>query len=104
MERLIRTRREWPEVGWGTWRILPPGHDAVLALGMRWQGAEVVTMHNVAARQAAVNLRMPGASDDRSWQHILGPRSRGRGPRVEGGTLDLTLGPYEYHWLGRRAA
>ena len=104
MERLIRTRREWPEIGSGAWRILAPGDDAVLALATDWQGGEVVTIHNVAARQAAVRVTMPGASDARRWQHILGPRSRGRGLRVDGGTLDHTLGPYEYHWFGRRAA
>ncbi len=102
MERLIRTRREWPEIGWGTWRILPAGDDAVLALAVHWLGADVVTMHNMAVRDATVQLKMPGASDDRPWQHILGPRSRGRRPRVEGTALDLTLGPHEYRWFGRR--
>jgi len=101
MERLIRTRREWPEIGWGAWRILPAGDDAVLALAMQWQGSDVVSLHNMAARQATVQLKLPG-SPDRPWQHILGPRMRGRGPRVEGAALDLTLGPHGYHWFGRR--
>jgi maltose alpha-D-glucosyltransferase/alpha-amylase len=104
MERLIRTRREWPEIGWGKWRILPAGDDAVLGLAMDWQGGNVVSVHNLASRQANVQLKMPGASDDRPWQHILGPRRRGRGPQVDEGTLDIALGPYEYHWFGRRSA
>ena len=104
MERLIRTRREWPEVGWGTWRILPAGDDAVLALAMDWQDGSVVSIHNIASRRATVQLKMPSASGDRPWRHILGPRRRGRPPRIEEAALDIALGPYEYHWFGRRSA
>jgi len=104
MERLIRTRREWPEIGWGTWRILPAEDDAVLALAMDRQGGNVVSVHNLTSRQANVQLKMPGASYDRPWHYILGPRRRGRGPQVDEGTLDIALGPYEYHWFGRRSA
>ena len=92
------------EIGWGKWRILPAGDDAVLALAMDRQGGNVVSVHNLASRQANVQLKMPGAPDDRPWQHILGPRRRGRGPQVDEGTLDIALGPYEHHWFGRRSA
>ena len=92
------------EIGWGKWSILPAGDDAVLGLAMDWQGGNVVSVNNLASRQANVQLKMPGASDDRPWQHILGPRRRGRGPQVDEGTLDIALGPYEYHWFGRRSA
>lgn len=104
MERLIRTRREWPEIGWGKWRILPAGDDAVLGLATHWQGGDVVSVHNLAARQATVTLKVPGAADERPWQHILGPRRSGRGPQVEGESLEIALGPHEYHWFGRRGA
>ncbi len=102
MERLIRTRREWPEIGWGTWRILPTGDDAVLALAMHWQGGDVVTVHNMAPRGATAQIKLPGKPEDRPWQHIFGPRARGRGPQADAGALDIVLGPHEYHWFGRR--
>ena len=38
MERLFRTRREWPEFGWGDWRLLRTGDDAVIALTAEWDG------------------------------------------------------------------
>jgi len=103
MERLIRTRRQWPEVGWGDWRVLPVGDDAVLAHSLSWEGGDVVGVHNFAGRGAKVRLTMPKPADGASWRHLVGPARRRKPPTVEDGVLDVELGPHEYHWFGRRA-
>ena len=104
IERVIRTRREWPEIGLGAWQILPAGDDAVLAHAMSWEGGDVVAIHNVAGRAVPVRVRMPRPVDGPPWRHLLGSRRSSGRPPVEGGELELTLGPYEYQWYGRRDA
>lgn len=58
MMRLIRTRKECPEIGWGEWRILPTGDDAVLAMLYEWRGNSILTLHNFASepREARLSL------------------------------------------------
>jgi maltose alpha-D-glucosyltransferase/alpha-amylase len=102
MERLIRTRREWPEIGWGSWRVLSTGEDAVLALSMSWHGGDVVAVHNLGGRSVGVRVTLPRRSDGPVWRHLLGARRRGRGPQIDGDVLDANLARYEYHWFGRR--
>ncbi|HSJ45310.1 MAG TPA: alpha-amylase family protein, partial [Euzebyales bacterium] len=45
-ERMIRLRRETPEVGWGDWTILDIGARGLVAIRYDWQGATLVTVHN----------------------------------------------------------
>src|SRR4029450_6473796 len=44
--RMIRLRKQCPEIGWGDWRIVPTGSSAVLAVEDRWRGSTIVCVHN----------------------------------------------------------
>lgn len=46
MVRMIRLRKECPEIGWGSWEILDAGSPHVLAMRYDWRGNSVVTIHN----------------------------------------------------------
>ena len=50
MERLIRRRRECPELGWGAWRCSTQDDPAVFAHRADWDDSTVVAVHNLAAR------------------------------------------------------
>ena len=102
MERLIRRRREWPEIGWGDWRLLRTGDDALLAHATEWMDGQVVAVHNLSGRPVSATIAMPRPPDGGQWQHLVGPASRRRPPAIADGTLELMLEPYEYHWFGRR--
>jgi maltose alpha-D-glucosyltransferase/alpha-amylase len=102
MERLIRTRREWPEIGWGELRLLRTGDDAVLAHALDWMDGQVVAVHNMAGRRAPVRIALPRRADGGEWRHLVGPSARRRPPVVEDNALEMVLRPYEYHWFGRR--
>ncbi|MBA3518858.1 MAG: trehalose synthase [Rhizobiales bacterium] len=52
MQRLIRTRRSCPEIGWGECKVLPTEAASVLALSYHWRGQTVVTAHNLADKPA----------------------------------------------------
>ena len=55
-ERLIRRRRECPEIGFGTMTILDVGADAVFAHRCDWEGATVVAVHELAGEPVSVTL------------------------------------------------
>jgi len=55
MEALARARRECPEIGWGTWTLLPTGDTAILALRHQWRGGSVVTLHNLSRRAREID-------------------------------------------------
>ena len=92
MERLIRRRRECPELGWGRWRLLDPGDPAVFAHAADWEGSTVVAVHNLADRAARARLEPggEGALVDlfEDPQHDL----------VDG-AVELELGPYDARWF-----
>ena len=58
MMRLIRVRKECPEIGWGTWELLDPGDDSILCMRYDWRGNSIVTIHNFAEepREAIIDL------------------------------------------------
>ena len=60
MERLIRRRRECPELGWGEPALLDAGDAAVFAQRSDWEGSTVVAVHNLAGREAARAARGGG--------------------------------------------
>jgi maltose alpha-D-glucosyltransferase/alpha-amylase len=58
--RMIRTRKECPEIGWGTWQIVPTRPASVLAMQYFWRGTSLLCVHNLAARPAEVTLQPEG--------------------------------------------
>jgi maltose alpha-D-glucosyltransferase / alpha-amylase len=101
MERLIRTRREWPEFGWGEARVLPTGDDAVLAHTAEWESGQILAIHNLSGRSVKASIKLPREKERGRWHHLVGP-SRGRAAMPEGDVFAVDLGPYEYHWFGHR--
>jgi len=92
MERLIRRRRECPELGWGESALLDSGDAAVFAQRSDWEGSTVVAVHNLAAREARARLEVggEGALVDLFHDHE---------PELERGEVTLELPPYGAHWF-----
>jgi maltose alpha-D-glucosyltransferase/alpha-amylase len=63
MTRLIRVRKECPEIGWGDWTLLPTGCPQVLAIRYDYRGSSLVVTHNFDEHAHAFWLRpnVPGA-------------------------------------------
>jgi maltose alpha-D-glucosyltransferase/alpha-amylase len=47
-ERIIRMRKEVPEVGWGAFKVLDVGDNSVLGLRYDWRNNSVLFLHNFA--------------------------------------------------------
>jgi trehalose synthase len=89
MERLIRRRKECPEIGWGDFKVIE-ARGPILAHRCDWHGDTVIAVHNLSDKFASVQL----PADDR-WDELidlLGSQN------CKPGT-EMTLNPYGYRWL-----
>ncbi len=68
-ERIIRMRKEVPEVGWGDFEVLSTRNPAVLAIRYDWRNNSVLFVHNLDAipREVAFSTGLRGMlTDDHS--------------------------------------
>jgi len=76
MVRMIRLRKECPEIGWGTWSLLATGVRGVIALCYEWRGNHLVTIHNFDQHPHEIKLRVPGEGGERLVNLIVEDESR----------------------------
>lgn len=55
--RLIRLRKECPEIGWGSWEVLRVDAPTVLAMRYDWRGNSLVVVHNFDNKPHEVSIR-----------------------------------------------
>jgi len=94
-ERLIRRRREVPELGFGTLRVIRNDADAVLSHRCDWDGSAVVAVHNLAAEPCRVRIPIDGVDDVVGCDDLLG-RDR---QELDEPVLQLTIEGYGYRWF-----
>jgi trehalose synthase len=92
-ERLIRLRKETPEVGWGTCTLLEVDAAPVLALRHDWMDRTLVTMHNLGRRPRTVKVPIEGGDHLRDLLRADPPIP------VRGGRATVRLGPHDHRWL-----
>lgn len=100
-ERLMRRRRESPEIGHGRYTPLPTGDPAVLAHRCDWEDRVLVAAHNLAGRSARVDLGKLADDGVEGLTDLFGTRDLAAGPD---GALDLDLEPYGHRWFSVRRA
>ena len=93
MERVIRTRKECPEIGWGDWRLLPrlPAH--VLGIRYVFNGRATIALHNFLDRPVTVTIAVDGRD---SLVNLL---SADTSEADKSGRHRIELEPYGYRWL-----
>jgi trehalose synthase len=97
MARLIRRRRETPELGWGDCRVLTADVGSVLAHRCDWAGGTVVAVHNLAPEPCQVCVDLDAAGDDARLDDLLDDRPAL--DALDGKTVELTLDGYGYRWF-----
>jgi len=93
-ERMIRIRKEVPEIGWGDFAILATGTPKVLAMRYDWRNNSVLFVHNLSpiptevkfGAGAKVGQLVNLLSDDHSTPGASGKHS-------------MMLEPYGYRWF-----
>jgi maltose alpha-D-glucosyltransferase/alpha-amylase len=101
-ERAIRTRKEWPEFGWGEWEVLATRNAKVLAHIATWDGTSAFAIHNFSDEPAKASVQLPKDARSGRWRHLFGPFDAEEAPEIADGRLTCELPPYGYHWFGRR--
>ena len=91
--RMIRLRKECPEIGWGDFTVLETGLETVLALRYDWRGNALVVLHNFAGEPLELDLKLAGPGGDVLVNLIEQDRSE-----AEGGVHKIVLGAYGYRW------
>ena len=94
-ERLMRRRRETPELGLGTWRVVPSDPVSVLVHRCDWDGSTVVALHNFAPEPCRVSVPLDDLEDAAGADDLLDGAPE---VTIEGATLSLTLEGYGYRW------
>jgi len=94
-ERMIRTRKEVPEIGWGDFSILPTGKPEVLAIRYDWRNNSVVFVHNLSVVPTEVEFA-PAAKVAGQLVNLLA--SDHSTPDASGKHCIL-LEPYGYRWF-----
>ncbi|SFS09611.1 maltose alpha-D-glucosyltransferase/ alpha-amylase [Halomicrobium zhouii] len=94
MESLSHTRMEHPEIGWGDCAILDVETHDVFAHRADWDGRSLVAVHNLTGdpQTTAVTLE---EGEDACVVPVFGDQDHG----VDGGTIELDMDPYGYHWF-----
>jgi maltose alpha-D-glucosyltransferase/alpha-amylase len=95
LERIIRTRKECPELGWALPRILRMKQANVLALCYEWQGGSVLAIHNLSGEGGVVKLDLSEYQAERMID-LLGDRVY---QQLEDGQCELLLEGYGYRWF-----
>ena len=88
-ERLIRRRRECPELGFGAFTLLETGAESVLAHRCDWEGATIVAVHELGGK--SVGHRAAGRRRRSARRPVRGRRARAAG--------HAELEPYAAHWF-----
>lgn len=65
MVKMIRIRKECPEIGWGQPTFVETGADSVMAMRYDWRGTGVLIVHNFSEQPHEAQIRLDGTGADR---------------------------------------
>ena len=100
MERVIRRRRETPEIGWGAVTVLALDDPAVLAHRCDWEQSTFVAVHNFDGSPRQVRIEL---GDVEGIDEVVDLLDGARGiQRLVGAALDLQLEAYGHRWFRLR--
>jgi maltose alpha-D-glucosyltransferase/alpha-amylase len=96
-ERIIRMRKEVPEIGWGDFEVLDTKDPAVLALRYDWRNNSVVVIHNLGprAREVSFKVGLEGEAGKVLSNLLADDHSRAG----DDGAHSVVLEGYGYRWF-----
>ncbi|WP_022719582.1 alpha-amylase family protein [Rhodopseudomonas sp. B29] len=96
IERILRMRKEVPEIGWGDFEVIETGDPAVLGLRYDWRNNSVLLLHNLdeQPRELTFSVGLAGDSGD-TLIDVLGDQHSQAGKRHR---HTVMLEGYGYRW------
>jgi maltose alpha-D-glucosyltransferase/alpha-amylase len=95
MERVVRMRKELPEIGWGNFSFIATNSPQVLAMRYDHLGKSSVFVHNLGADPLELRLKIPGEHTACPLINLLSANSSNADAK---GRHAVTLEPYGYRW------
>jgi maltose alpha-D-glucosyltransferase/alpha-amylase len=96
MERIIRMRKEVPEIGWGEFKVLNTGDNAVLGLRYDWRNNSVLFVHNLAGEPREVEFASGLKGDE--GNNLINLLTADHSQANEKGKHCVCLEAYGYRW------
>jgi maltose alpha-D-glucosyltransferase/alpha-amylase len=96
MERIIRMRKELPEIGWGDFAVVATRDAAVLAIRYDWRNNSVLFVHNLAATPREVSFSVGIAVE--SGRLLVNLLAEDHSQAQAGAKHRLMLEAYAYRW------
>jgi maltose alpha-D-glucosyltransferase/alpha-amylase len=95
-ERIIRMRKEVPEIGWGDFKVIPTRDPAVLIIRYDWRNNSVLFVHNLdeKPREISFAVGLPGDAG----KLLVNLLSEDHSQANESGKHTLLLEAYGYRW------
>jgi maltose alpha-D-glucosyltransferase / alpha-amylase len=96
IERIIRMRKEVPEIGWGSFTVLSSGTPEVLVLRYDWRNNAVLVIHNLAPMPLEIRLDLrSGTAQEGDLINLL---TENHSYADDRGRHHIVLEPYGYRW------
>jgi maltose alpha-D-glucosyltransferase/alpha-amylase len=93
-ERVIRARKECPEISWGNFIVLRTNVPEVLALRYDWRGTSLVTLHNFSSTKQRVKVKLACPRGELLVEVFDGRHSKAQGD----GTHHVEMSGYGWRW------
>ena len=96
-ERIIRMRKEVPEIGWGDFEIISTSDPAVFVIRYDWRNNSVLFVHNLdeEPREISFSTGLPGDGG----RHLINLLAEDHSEANGRGQHRLVLEPYGYRWF-----
>jgi maltose alpha-D-glucosyltransferase/alpha-amylase len=98
MERIIRMRKEVPEIGWGDFSFVRLRTPGVLALEYEWRNNSVLCLHNLMPEPREIRFRLRAKYACEASQ-LINLLSDDHSRADENGRHCIVLEPYGYRWF-----
>src|SRR5437588_5062864 len=95
-ERIIRMRKEVPEIGWGDFEVIATRDPAVLIIRYDWRNNSVLFVHNLDEKPREISFSA-GLSNHAS-KLLVNLLTEDHSQANERGKHTLVLEPYGYRW------
>jgi maltose alpha-D-glucosyltransferase/alpha-amylase len=95
-ERIIRMRKEVPEIGWGRFESIATGDSSVLAICYEWRNNSALFVHNLGSAPREISLIVK-APEESGWL-LVNLLSEDHSQAGTDGRHRLVLEGYGYRW------
>jgi maltose alpha-D-glucosyltransferase/alpha-amylase len=96
-ERIIRMRKEVPEVGWGNFTVIRSPHPSVLIVRYDWRRNSVLFLHNLDSKAREISFSV-GMGDERNDSLLINLLAEDHSRAGKNGKHRLVIEGYGYRW------